>query len=683
MNTKAVSRTSSAIALIVIIVAASLIGVVYYYTARPSGPGVTVSTQTPSVAVPDFVKSSTYTYETGSTFDFLDPAIEYHGFDAEIDSNVYEHLLQPQGNSSTAVIPWLAESYQKLSPTKYQFKLRQGITFQDGTPFNAQAVWFNYNRLLVIDGTDGTGTHGIQSAWIIQQMLDVSVSGYFTPNQPYDAAWVQKVLALNFVEIVDPYTININIKYPTSQFESLLSTAWVGGFASPSFVVSHDFRAACKTSDCAADSIDYTAYFNHIAGHGENAMNYLNVPTNGAKAGTGPYYIDSINPTTYQIVLKANPKYWGGPKNWNGPPITLAIKTVEYLYVPDTGTRILDLKAGKASGIEVSSADLYSIVDRNQWVTNNQLVSAIPGVTVYGTFPLLGERYVGLSTNVTDIAGHVLKFQPFADIRFRLAVASAVNLTDIIVNVANKLPILANEAVPPGTAPEGSYDPNVKTIYNYDLTRAENLLLDAQKNPLTKFVDYNGHPYPLGVIDNSFGPRNPQVITLYAQSGDTTFQRLFATIISNLNAISTKDNLGLTFTIALIPGGQQYTLATKHIIYGFQGHNSADYNYVLDWMGFGFSASGGTPGFVQMNLTAINNLYSQMIEADRNGDVQLLVKLHSQLEQEANNAMMFMYTWYDVEFDVRTSFLRGFFYNPNFDYMGNMAYYAVYSYASS
>ena len=291
MNVKAISRTSAALALVVIMVAAGLAGAVYYYGSKPSPTTVTTTATAPA---PDFVKSSTYIYESGQVFQYLDPAISYYTYDAEIDGNVYEGLLRLNGNSTTAVIPWLAESYQQISPTKYQFKLRQNITFQDGTPFNARAVWFGYNRVLMIDGTSGSGSHGIQAAWIIQQMLDTSPFSFFTPNQPYDGAWVQKVLALNFIEIVDPYTINMNINKPVAtEFSYLLTAAvTINEFVSPSFVVSHDFPSACATTDCPADTINYTAYFNHIAGHGETAMNYLNLPTNGAKAGTGPYYID-------------------------------------------------------------------------------------------------------------------------------------------------------------------------------------------------------------------------------------------------------------------------------------------------------------------------------------------------------------------------------------------------------
>lgn len=676
MNNKAISRTSAALALIVIVVIAGLIGAVYNYSSKPSA--LTATTTMAQGPVPDFVKTSTYVYESGYSFQYLDPAISYFNFDSEIEAQVYENLLRFNGNSSSEVIPWLAESYQKVSPTQYQFKLRQGITFQDGTPFNAKAVWFSYNRVLMIDGTSGTGSHGTQSAWIIQQMLDPTLFSYYTPNQPYDPTWVQKVLALNFIETVDPYTINVNIKNPTTQFDYLLGSEFTPGIVSPSFVVSHDFPAACKTSACGSDDIDYTAYFNHIAGHGDVSMNYLNMPQNGAKAGTGPYYIDSVNPTTYEIIMKANPNYWGGAKEWSGPPMTLSMKTIDYLYQPDLATRILDLRGGKASGIYMTPADIYSIADRDQWMNNGKLVSIVPGVTIYGPFPTLHNFYFPFITNVTEPTGNIRKFQPFADIRFRLAVADAINLTDANIYINNKLGVVKNELALPALGPPGSWNPDVKPIYSYDLTKAEQLLVDAQKNPLTHFVDMNGHPYQSGVIDNSFGPTKPQVIVFYNPTGDTVNEKILTTLISNLNDISTRDNLGLTFTVADVPGGQQFTLASEHSIYLYTADWYADYNHIMDYLTAIFFAGGNMPQWDNFNVTALNTLFHQAVEADRNGDVQSLLRIHNEMEIIANQQVMYIYTFDVLQFSVTTSYLRGYFFNVN-----TLPYYACYSYAAS
>jgi peptide/nickel transport system substrate-binding protein len=59
--------------------------------------------------------------------------------------NVYETLTKVKEDGSVA--PLLAESWQSAPDLKtYMFKLRKGVTFQNGEPFNAQAVKFSYER---------------------------------------------------------------------------------------------------------------------------------------------------------------------------------------------------------------------------------------------------------------------------------------------------------------------------------------------------------------------------------------------------------------------------------------------------------------------------------------------------------------------------------------------------------
>ena len=669
MSKPASGQRSLGILIIIIVVAAGFLGIWFYSNAsRPN----TSTTQSP---IPSFVQTSSYVAETGSQFQWLDPHVSYYGFDYEILANVYEKLLWYNGNSSTEVIPWLASSYQQITPTQYQFKLRQQISFQDGTNFTARAVWFSLNRLLILDGTSGTGDHGSQAAWIVQQMLDPSLSTYLSgASQPYDPGWVQRVLDQNFVQIVDPYTINIHIRTPTTQFPYLLASEWAD-IVSPTFVVQHDFPSACLTTACDPENINYTAYFDHIAGHGEVSMNYLNLPVSGAKAGTGPYYIDSVNPTTYEIVLKANSNYWGGPSNWSGPAIRQSIKTIDYLYVPSFTTRLLDLQAGKATGIDISAGDIYSVADRHQWLENGTLSSIISGVKLYGPYPEFVTDWFNFDTNVTDASGQLLKFQPMADIRFRLAIADAVNMTDACVNIFNKLCEVANNLIPPGTAPDGVYNPNIKPVWSYNLTESESLLLDAQKHPLTKFVDYTGKALPS--VDNSFGPTHPQVISMYVGAADTADQKVLETIASNLNGISASDNLGLTFTVVPVPGGQQYTLASNHQIYMYWGNWIADYNYVIDWLGPMYLPSGTYCSQNYWNITQFSNLYNQAVLADQQGDTKSLIQTSGQMQTLANQGVFYLWTIYEVTFGVKSSYLQGYFFNA----ATSVNYYASYSYS--
>lgn len=60
---------------------------------------------------------------------------------------VYEPLVKYQDGGK--VIPWLAESWTVSPDGKvYEFKLRPGVTFSDGTPFDSAAVMANVDALL-------------------------------------------------------------------------------------------------------------------------------------------------------------------------------------------------------------------------------------------------------------------------------------------------------------------------------------------------------------------------------------------------------------------------------------------------------------------------------------------------------------------------------------------------------
>ena len=57
---------------------------------------------------------------------------------------VYEALLDVDSN--LAIVPQLALAWKPLDPTTWEFELRPGVTFHDGTPFTAADVVFSIER---------------------------------------------------------------------------------------------------------------------------------------------------------------------------------------------------------------------------------------------------------------------------------------------------------------------------------------------------------------------------------------------------------------------------------------------------------------------------------------------------------------------------------------------------------
>ena len=109
----------------------------------------------------------------------LDPNLETTAPGAWVYFNMLEGLLTL--DDKMQVKPALATGYEVMSPTKVRFKLRPGVKFHDGTPFNAAAVKFTFDRAL----------HG---------------------NPP--ARWASLAGSLAGAEVVDDLTVDIMTKEP-------------------------------------------------------------------------------------------------------------------------------------------------------------------------------------------------------------------------------------------------------------------------------------------------------------------------------------------------------------------------------------------------------------------------------------------------------------------------------------
>lgn len=90
----------------------------------------------------------------------LDPQAVEDGNALAVYDNYAEPLLfrSPKTNK---VIPGLALSWKNVNRTTWQFKLRPGVKFSDGEPFNARAVVFSIKRIInkkfATQQTDWTG----------------------------------------------------------------------------------------------------------------------------------------------------------------------------------------------------------------------------------------------------------------------------------------------------------------------------------------------------------------------------------------------------------------------------------------------------------------------------------------------------------------------------------------------
>ena len=94
-------------------------------------------------------KAKTLIFARGGDIQFLDSAYLFDGESARTSVLMHEPLIRYKVGSDGELEPALAEKWSVSDDgLTYTFNLRKGVKFHDGTPFNAEAVKFNYDRML-------------------------------------------------------------------------------------------------------------------------------------------------------------------------------------------------------------------------------------------------------------------------------------------------------------------------------------------------------------------------------------------------------------------------------------------------------------------------------------------------------------------------------------------------------
>lgn len=76
----------------------------------------------------------------------LDPTMNLSSIRAAVGVSIFDSLVGRAADNR--IVPQLAESWRLLDDLTWQFKLRKGVVFHDGEPFNAEAVRFTIERVL-------------------------------------------------------------------------------------------------------------------------------------------------------------------------------------------------------------------------------------------------------------------------------------------------------------------------------------------------------------------------------------------------------------------------------------------------------------------------------------------------------------------------------------------------------
>ncbi len=133
----------------------------------------------------------------------LDPSNATDGESFYVARCVLDTLVDYE-DDNTNVIPGLAKSWEAKDEEGlvWEFKLREGIKFHDGTDFNAQAVKFNFDRWMYEDNEYRNEGENFEY-W-----------GYMFGGYPG---------VVKEVRVVDDYTVEIELKEPSAPFISNLA----------------------------------------------------------------------------------------------------------------------------------------------------------------------------------------------------------------------------------------------------------------------------------------------------------------------------------------------------------------------------------------------------------------------------------------------------------------------------
>ncbi len=231
--------------------------------------------------------------ETAFVLKTLDPGRMFEPTGLMIDHAIYDTLLTYKGSNVSTPVPDLAASYTASSDAKtFTFTLRKGVTFANGDPVTASDVVFSLMRTKNINGNPSFLMAGITAT---------------APN---------------------PSTVVLTSTTPNTAIPAILTNPSLG------IVDAKKVEAAGGTDAANAATADKAE-----------------ASLNTTSEGSGPYTLTSYSTTT-QVVLTANPKYWGPKPKYGKIVIRNVQANVQKLDVLKGESQIaVDLSPAQAQGM--------------------------------------------------------------------------------------------------------------------------------------------------------------------------------------------------------------------------------------------------------------------------------------------------------------------------------------------
>jgi len=313
----------------------------------------------------------------------LDPHGSNDNNSGNIRRNIYEPLIM-QG-TDMSLNPGLADEWENVEDDVWNFKLREGTTFHEGSEFNAEDVKATFDR--VLDPALASQVH------FLYEMITE-------------------------VEIVDDYEINIHTDFPFAPLPSHLAHNTAGIMSKD--LIDRDYQEALDAAESDMTLDEYYTLrdeggeeFDEVA---EAIGEHLGEVIAAEPDGTNHLKFVERNPGE-SVELESFEDFQAGNRNFNN---------VTFRVIPEDGSRIGDLETGGiqiAANIEPSHADRVDSHDDTTLVQNESV------------------RMSYLSFNTEK--------EPFDDADLRRAIAHSIDREEIISGLYNGMAIEANGPLAP------------------------------------------------------------------------------------------------------------------------------------------------------------------------------------------------------------------------------------------
>ncbi len=272
----------------------------------------------------------------------LDPALTSDGESFRVLQQIYEPLVDLAPGSTNELEGVLAESWTgEPGDTEYVFTLREGVTFHDGTPLNAEAVKINFDRMQNMDETDQA------SAYYYGALMD----GFGPDN------------LITSVEATGDLEVTFTLREPSPTF-------LFGITLTPFSIVSPAILESTGADSSETSTLD----------------------TDVVQAGTGPFVMEDYIPDD-SATLARNENYWGDPAFLD----RLIVRPIA-----DPAARLQALQGGSIQGFDLVNPPDYETVESEGFTLVERL--SFNGLYL-GLNPVARENAAAAESGVAELYG--------------------------------------------------------------------------------------------------------------------------------------------------------------------------------------------------------------------------------------------------------------------------------------